>query len=171
MKEDLKDKLDIRYSELSDEPFLLKWLLDPSIAMWYPPSNESELKAFVTNWIGFSRFKCSLTAIHNNEISGIGTLFLMPYKKVSHHCLFYLIVDPLKTKNGIGSSLLKNILNLAQNYFRLESISAEVFEGCPIINLLKNFSFNVYATQEKYVKDADIYRNRILYDLFFERKI
>ena len=52
---------------------------------------------------------------------GIATLFLMPYKKVSHISMLYLIVDPKYQRKGVGSSLLKNIMHYAKK-FKLESI-------------------------------------------------
>ena len=130
---------------------------------WYPPCDEKELGIFVRNWIGFSRFKASLTAFTGeNEVCAVGTLFLMPYKKVSHYSMFYMIVDPKKTGRKIGSSLLKNILNLGKNYFHLESVVAEVFEGAPINSLLRK-NFDVFTTQKNYVKEDGRYRGRILY--------
>lgn len=160
-------ELNIRYSEISDGQFLLKWLKDKEVSKWFPPSTEKEITDFANNWIGFSRFKVSLTAVLDRQVCGIGTLFLMPYKKVSHHCMLYMIVDPEKTGRGIGTDLLKNMLNLAHNYFKFEFIGAEVFEGCPIIKLLEKNKFESYAFQKRYVKEDGIYRSRILYQLFF----
>ncbi len=160
-------ELDIRYSEISDGEHLLKWMQDKEVAKCFPPSTEKEMNDFVNNWIGFSRYKVSLTAVLDKEVCGIGTLFLMPYKKVSHQCVLYMVVDPLKTGRGIGTDLLKNMLNLAENYFKFEFITAEVFEGSPIIKLLEKFKFERYAVQEKYVKMDGLYNSRILYQLFF----
>jgi RimJ/RimL family protein N-acetyltransferase len=164
------DDLEIRYSELEDEPHLHRWLTEPDIGKWYPPGNELELKNFVSNWISYSKLKCSLTAVQKNEVCGIGTLFLMPYKKVSHHCLFYMVIDPEKTKNGLGEALLKNVLNLAENYFHLEGICAEVFSGSPIIKLLEKFDFEIYAVQKNYIKNDNGYQDRVQYQHFFKRE-
>ena len=164
------DEIDIRYSELSEKKYLIEWLSDSKIGKWYPPTNEKELNIFAENWIGFSKFKASLTAVLSNEVCGIGSLFLMPYRKVAHHCMFYMVVDPSQTKNGIGTSLLKNVLNLAENYFRLESIIAEVFEGSPLIGLLEKFDFEIFAKQKNFVKENGVNHSRILYQHFFRKK-
>lgn len=160
-------ELEIRYSNSQDGKHLLGWLKRPDINKWYPPKGKKEINDFASNWIGFSRFNASLTAIYKNEIYGIGTLFLMPYKKVAHHCMFYMIVNPEHFRKKIGTSLLKNLLNLAENYFHFESIVAEVFENSPIIGLLENYDFEKFASQNDYVKDDNEYKSRILYQHFF----
>ncbi len=157
--------LDIRYTYVTDSPYLRQWLDLPEVQKWFPVSEEKEIEDAVQCWIGFSRYSCSLTAVLEGVPCGIGTLFLMPYKKVSHHALFKLIVDPQYQRRGIGSSLLKNLKHLAKNYFRLDLIHTEVFEGNPLIHLLEAQGFQVYAKQEDFVKDKGQYLGRILYEV------
>ncbi len=90
----------------------------------------------------------------------------MPYRKVAHHCLFKLVVDPRYQRQGIGRSLLKNLKHLAKTYFHLEFMHIEVFEGNPFIHLLKEFHFQEFARQDRFVKDAGKYSARILYESF-----
>ena len=98
----------------------------------------------------------------------IGTLFLMPYKKLAHEAMIYLIVDEDFRKKGIGSDMLKNLIHLAKNHFKLESLFVEVFEGCKIISLLEKFKFEKFAAQEKYIKDNNQYKTRIMFDLWLK---
>jgi putative acetyltransferase len=158
--------VDIRYTHLTDAPFLLDWLQKEEVQQWFPVSQEREIEDAVQCWIGFSRYQSSLTAVINGCVCGIGTLFLMPYKKVSHHGLFKLVVDPKHQRQGIGRMLLKNLKHLAKNYFFLEFIHIEVFEGNPFIRLLEEFDFQEFARQERYVKDGDKYLSRILYQSY-----
>jgi len=71
---------DLRWTEEGDAPYLKKWLLFPDQSSFYPFSSEKELDPFYKNWIGFHRFKCSLTAVKGKSPIAIGTLFLMPYR-------------------------------------------------------------------------------------------
>jgi len=158
---------DIRYTVIEDEPHLVTWLSDKDNLMWFPLASENEVKEAAKNWIAYSKFKCSLTATINKTPCAIGTLFLMPYRKVAHHCMFYLIVDKKWQKQGIGESMLKNLFNLAKNYFRLESIHAEVYGGCPILPLLAQNNFIEFARQEHFVKEGTEYKERILLEHFF----
>jgi RimJ/RimL family protein N-acetyltransferase len=156
--------LDIRYTYVTDTPYLRDWLMNPSVQKWFPVSEEREIEDAVQCWIGFSRYSSSITATLNGTPCGIGTLFLMPYRKVAHHCLFKIVVDPKYQRKGIGASLLKNLKHLAKNYFHLDLIHIEVFEGNPIIHLLEKQDFHAFARQERYVKDKGIYLERILYE-------
>lgn len=158
--------LDIRYSYLSDAPPLRQWLNDPNVQRWFPVGEDREIEDAVQCWIGFSRYSSSLTATLDKgaTICGIGTLFLMPYRKVAHHCLFKMVVDPQFQHQGIGTSLLKNLKHLAKSYFRLEAMHIEVFENNPFIYLLQKNGFHEFARQEKFVKDRGSYSARILYE-------
>ncbi|MEI6241959.1 MAG: GNAT family protein [Chlamydiota bacterium] len=146
---------DIRYTLPADEKFLLEWMLDPETNRFFPVQTENEIKDSVRNWMGYARYKASLTATWKKEPCGIGTLFLMPYQKVSHHCMFYLIVKKEARRQGIGGSMVKNLIHLASHHFKLESVHAEVFEGCPLFSVLKRQGFESFAYQERYVKQSN----------------
>src|SRR3990167_1597264 len=100
---------DIRFSELDDLAALTQWFSQPNACDDFPFDSEEKEDA-LKNWIGFSKFKASLTGTIEGTPCSIGTLFLMPYKKVAHHCSFYLIVDPLHRRRGIGTSMIRNLL-------------------------------------------------------------
>ncbi|NGX63807.1 MAG: hypothetical protein KR126chlam6_01221 [Candidatus Anoxychlamydiales bacterium] len=161
-------ELDIRYSKISDEKLLLKWMLDEENSKWFTFSTKKEIEGSVRNWIGFSKFKASLTGVLNNEIVSIATLFLMPYRKLAHEAMIYLIVDKNHRKKGIGSDMLKNLIHLAKNSFKLESLFIEVFDGSEMIPLLKKYKFEEFAYQEKYIKENNHYKDRILFDLWLK---
>lgn len=156
--------LDIRYTFVTDTSYLRSWLHHPDVQKWFPVSEEKEIDDAVQCWIGFSRYSSSLTATLNGTPVGIATLFLMPYRKVAHHCLFKLIVDPKHQRKGIGFSLLKNLKHLAKNYFHLDLMHIEVFEGNPFVRLLEKQDFYEFARQEHFVKEEGKYLARLLYE-------
>lgn len=157
---------DIRYSNMNDLPFLLKWVEKEENRWWYPISSDKEVENMCKNWIGFSRYGASLTAVYKDEVAGIATLFLMPYRKVVHHCLLYFIVNPEMTGQGVGTSLVKNITHLGKSYFRFEWIDVEVWEGCPAIPVLEKAGYKEIIRQEKYVKKEDgTYSARHVYEV------
>ncbi len=163
-------ELEIRYSNQKDLTFLEKWLIDPDNNKWFSFSLKKEIEESAKNWISFHKYRASLTGVINNQVCAIGTLFLMPYRKLAHHAMFYMIVDKNHRKKGIGSDMLKNLMNLAQNYFKLESIYTEVFEGCPMISLLKKFNFEQFGYQPMYVQENnDKYLARILFNIWFNQ--
>ena len=161
--------LQLRYSNMEDSAILNQWLEDEENWPYFPIGSQKEAAVFAYNWIGFSKYKASLTCLLNNEIVAIGTIFLMPYKKVSHSPLFYLIVDKQKRGQGIGTNLLKNLLNLAEKYFHLEALIAEVYQGSQLISLLEKNKFQQFAFQENYIKDVGNKKNPYLARILFQR--
>lgn len=158
---------DIRFSEESDLKEMERWFSDIQACEGFPFGFEEKTDA-LKNWIGFSRYRASLTGLIQDQPCAIGTLFLMPYKKVAHHCSFYLFVDPDHRRKGIGTSMVRNLLHLAKTRFRLESVHAEVFEPNPILSILQKNQFEVFARQENYVKIEECGRARILLEHYFQ---
>ena len=105
-------KIDIRYTQLEDEKYLLKWLAPADDSLWFPMTLPAEIELASRNWIGFSKYKASLTVLTDEKPCAIGTLFLMPYYKTAHHAMFYMVVDKPYRKKGIGTALLKNLLQI-----------------------------------------------------------
>lgn len=143
---------DIRFSTQEDLIFLQKWFSDPSSCDDFP-FNFTEKDEALKNWIGFAKYKASLTGTLNDVPCAIGTLFLMPYKKVAHHCSFYLMVDPEQRRKGIGSSMIRNLLNLAKTRFRLENVHVEIYEPSPLLSVLLKLGFKLFVRQENYLGD------------------
>ncbi len=160
--------LKLRYSNMGDSAILNQWLEDKENWRYLPMGSPQEAAIFAQNWIGFSKYRASLTCLLNDQVVAIGTIFLMPYKKVSHSPLFYLIVDKQKRNQGIGTDLLKNLMNLAEKYFHLEALIAEVYQGSPLISLLEKAKFQQFAFQENYIKDVANKKNPYLARLLFQ---
>lgn len=142
---------DIRFSEEKDLKFLQKYFEDP-VSLEPFAFGEKEKEVSLKNWIGFAKFKASLTAVIEEKPCALGTLFLMPYKKVAHQCSFYLIVDPKHRRQGIGTSMVRNLVHLAKNRFRLEMIHIEVYEPNPIVQLLEKQGFSQIVRQENFLR-------------------
>ncbi len=155
---------DIRFSEQKDGIFLEKWLLQKGELYWFPMSEEKEVKEVVKNWIGFAKFRASLTAEGKEGVYAIGTLFLMPYKKTAHQALFYLMVGPEYRRKGIGSSMVKNLKNLAKKYFKLERLQIELYEGSSLIPILEKQDFHLVFSQKNYVKEGNVFRSRLFWE-------
>jgi putative acetyltransferase len=155
------ENFDMRYTRSMDISYLRDWLKDPKVLSYFSMNTEQEIEQALTGWMFFSRYQASITATINHIPCGIATLFLMPYKKISHQASFKLCVDPKYWGNGIGSDLIKNLKHLAQTYFHLEGIYTEVFADNPIISLLHKFEFYEFARQERYFKTKDGYKARV----------
>ena len=157
------DDFDIRYSEADDESSLRKWLNYPAMLNNFPMEKEENVNLVLRNWIGFFKYKSSLTATYKGKPVGIATLFLMPYKKVAHHSMMYFVVDPEMQRKGIGSSLMRNIKHLAKSRFKIEGIHLDVYSGMPGKPFLETCGFESLFEQEKFVKEqGGNYRSRFV---------
>ena len=153
---------DIRYTTVQDMSFLREWLKTKGMLHWYPPEEDEELENFIRIWIGFCRYNASLTATYKKQPVGMAVLYLMPYRKVAHHAMFQIIVDPESQKKGVGASLIRNLKHLGKKNFSLELLHAEILDVNPITPLLQKLGFEEFARQEKYVKEKGKYYPRIL---------
>ena len=142
----------IRYTIRDDAKELHSWLVQESVLYWFPMSTKSEVDIFIKNWIGCCALKCSLTALVDKIPVGIATLFIVPCKKMAHLSMGYIVVDPLFQRKGVGTSLSRNLVHLAKDYFSLESIYFEIYEKCPIISILQKQGFHEIFHQDKFVK-------------------
>ena|SRR3990167_8135685 len=157
---------DIRFSEMGDLSALTEWISSSQACEGFPFEFE-EREESLKNWIGFSKYKASLTGLFEGKPCAVGTLFLMPYRKVAHHASFYLIVAPSHRRKRIGTSMVRNLLHLAKTRFRLESLHAELFQPSPLLSILKKEGFHLFAEQEGYVKIGSSGHSRILLEHFF----
>jgi putative acetyltransferase len=147
--------LEMRYTEFSDAPYLKEWLSDPQVTHWFPMDDNVEIDDGVNRWIGFARYRCSLTALLNGVPCGIATLFLQPYRKLAHQCEFGIIVSPQYRDQGIGSDLIKNIIHLGRDYFKIELLHLQVYAKNPAVNLYKRFGFQEFGHQKHWIKERN----------------
>ena len=148
------DGLDMRYTEFSDAPYLQQWLSDPTIATWFPMDDPIETEDAVNRWVGFARYRSSLTAMMNGVPCGMATLYLQPYTKLAHQCEFGIIVSPEYRNMGIGTDLMKNVTNLAKQ-FNISLLHLQVYANNPAIRLYERFGFKSFGYQEKWIKERD----------------
>lgn len=159
---DEKKDIVVRYTELEDAAALKTWLQEPGVLRWFPMQDPLEVEDAVKHWIGFSRYRCSLTATSHGVPCGLSTLYLMPYRKVAHQCLFSIIVDKEHRGKGIGTLLLNNLIHMAKDQFKLEYLYLEVYEGNPAINLYRKFGFREVGTQPHFIKEEGQYLAKII---------
>lgn len=154
--------VDLRYTQMEDIDHLREWLLEPGILKAFPMIDAPEVEDSVKHWISFSKYKCSLTALKDGKPAGIATLCLMPYKKLAHQCLLSIIVGKGYRGAGVGTVLMNNLLHLAKNYFRIEVIYLEVYEGNPAISLYKRFGFREIGFQKHFMKENGEYIGKVI---------
>jgi putative acetyltransferase len=129
-------------------------------------ADEPEIVDAVHRWISFSRIRSSLTAELNGVPCGIATLYLQAYKKLAHQAEFGIIVGPGHRNQGIGAYLIKSLMRLAKEQFRLELMHLQVYAENPAIRLYKRMGFREFGRQSHWIKEKDRYVGRIFMERF-----
>ncbi len=145
----------IRYTDLSDAKYLREWLHEPDVFRWFPMADEIEIDDAVARWVGFSRYRCSLTAVKDGIPCGIATLYLQPYRRLAHQCEFGIIVGGNNRNLGIGTLLINALTHLAKENFKIELLHLQVYADNPAKRLYSRLGFKEFGHQEKWIKESD----------------
>ncbi|MBI2810917.1 MAG: GNAT family N-acetyltransferase [Candidatus Melainabacteria bacterium] len=154
--------LKIRLTQAEDAPYLMQWLTDPKILRWFPMYDAREIEDSVRIWIGYSKIEACLTAEWNSEPCGMANLYIQPYKKLAHTCLFAIIVKEEMRGKGIGGKLMEELMKRAKEKFKIETLHLEVYEGNPAKKLYERLGFTEFGRQSKFIKEDGKYLGKIL---------
>lgn len=153
--------LDFRLTMPEDAPFLQKWLTDPKILHWFPMLDAREIEDAVRIWIGYSKISAGLTALWDSEPCGMANLYISPYKKLRHTCLFSIIVKEEMRGKGVGKQLVERLILHAKVKFNIEILHLEVYEGNPAKRLYERMGFKEFGRQARFIKEEGKYIPKI----------
>lgn len=155
--------LKIRFSELSDAKYMSKWLDDEKILRWFPMTTQAEIEDSVKVCMGYVKYNAILTAVYNGEVCGIACLYLQGFKKFSHQCLFVIVLDQNFRGKNIGTELMKELMQLAKERFKIEILHLEVYDTNPAMHFYEKLGFEKYGYQSKFIKEKEgTYLGKIL---------
>lgn len=153
--------LTFRFTTHEDGPYLNQWLLEPSILRWFPMYDQREVDDAVRIWISYSRIHAGLTAEWEGKPCGLANLYIQPFRKLAHTCLFSIIVQKEMRGKGIGMALIQELMSLAKNKFHIEILHLEVYEGNPAKKLYDRAGFQQFGIQNKFIKEENGYLGKI----------
>jgi RimJ/RimL family protein N-acetyltransferase len=162
MTEKQPNSLSFRFSIPEDGPHLMHWLSEPSILRWFPMIDAREIEDAVRIWISYCRIQATITAEWEGEPCAMANLYVQPYRKLAHTCLFAIIVKEDFRNRGIGGSLLSELIKLAKEKFQIETLHLEVYEGNPAKKLYERFGFKEFGSQKRFIKENGKYIAKIL---------
>ena len=149
------NNLKIRFADISDTKYLIKWLDDEDILRWFPMCNKPEVDDAVRIWMSFAKYRAVLTATIDDIPCGSAIIYLQSYEKLSHQALFGIIVDKEYRGKGIRTALIKEVMKIAKEDFKLELLHLEVYEGNPAFSLYERLGFKKYGVHKKFLKDSN----------------
>jgi putative acetyltransferase len=163
----MKDLLHVRLTAPEDAPHLDAWLNDPTILCWFPMFDQREIEDAVRIWVGYSKIEAGLTVEYEGAPCGMANLYIQPYEKLAHTCLFSIIVKGDMRGRGIGGVLLDNLIKHAKEKFKIEILHLEVYEGNPAIHLYERKGFKLFGRQSHFIKEEGKYTAK----LFMQRDL
>ncbi len=153
--------LKLRFSLPEDGIYLGKWLAEPSILRWFPMYDVREIDDAVRIWISYHRIHAALTAEYEGKPCAMAALYIQPFKKLAHTCLFSVIVQKEMRGKGVGRILLEELMKLAKTKFHIEILHLEVYEGNPAKRLYERLGFVEFGVQQHFIKEQTGYLSKI----------
>ena len=133
---------------------------------WFPMYDAREVEDAVRIWISYSRLHAGITAQWDDLPCGMANLYIQPYRKLAHTCLFSIIVQKDMRGKGIGKALIEELMKLAKTKFHIEILHLEVYEGNPAKKLYERSGFEEFGIQKRFIKEEEGYLGK-----FFMQKI
>lgn len=147
--------ISVRFAVESDQKYLVEWLLQPGVLEGFPLADLREIEDAARIWISYAKQNAVLMALWDGVPCGIANLYLQPYKKLAHQCLFAIIVDEKYRGKGVGTVLMNELIALAKNTFKIQVLHLEVYEGNRARKLYERMGFVQYGIQRHFVKEPD----------------
>ena len=158
----MDEKLTIRLGEEQDQKYLIEWLQQPGVLKGFPLFDLREIEDATRIWVSYSKYNAVLTALYDSYPCGIANLYLSPYQKLAHQCLFAIIVDEKFRGRGVGTFLIQELIRIAKDNFQLEFLHLEVYAGNPAIRLYERLGFKKYGMHPRFLKEDGHYVDKIL---------
>jgi len=152
----------IRKTRAEDAPYLTQWLAEPGILRWFPMIDQREIEDAVRIWMSYTKLHAGITAEVEGAPCGMANLYIQPFKKISHQCLFSIIVSEKMRGKGIGAQLIAHLKKMAKEEFRIEVLHLEVYAGNPAMRLYERSGFKEYGRHPEFLKEQGTYIDKIL---------
>ena len=147
-----KTEIKVRKSIPLDSQYLKLWMKDDVNMDAFPVQESWEVDDAVNKWMSYVRAGSSLTATINGEPVGIVTLFLQFYKSLLHTSEMGIIASPSCRGQGVGTALMKAVIDLGQKEFKLNEINLVVFSSNRAKHLYERCGFQEFGRHPKWLK-------------------
>lgn len=154
-------KIETRLAIQDDGAYLKEWLNDPEVLRWFPMNDEREIEDSVRIWMSYTKLEAGIMALADGEPAGLANLYIQPYEKIKHQCLFSIIVCAKFRGKGVGTKLLEALKKYAKEKFHIEILHLEVYDGNPAAALYRRMGFKEYGRHPKFIKLGQTYTDKV----------
>lgn len=158
----MKNKITVRFTEEKDKTLLESCFREENVLHWYPMDPGPEVEDCVRIWMELALKKEGITAEYEGVSCGMAVLYVSPFKKYAHQCLFAIIVAEKYRQKGVGARLIEEIKKIAKQNYHIEILHLEVYEENPAISLYKKMGFEEYGVEKRFIKEKEGYFNKVL---------
>jgi putative acetyltransferase len=150
-------------SKEEDKKYLIDWLNDPEVLQWFPMCNMREIEDAANIWMNYIKQNAVWTAYKNGIPCGVANLYIQNFPKLSHQCLFAIIVNKEFRGQGVGTQLILELQKMAKEKFKIEMLHLEVYKGNPAKRLYDRLGFIEYGVHKNFLKNLDgTYNDKIM---------
>jgi len=150
-------------SREEEKKYLIEWLNDPEILRWFPMCNSREIEDAANIWMSYIKQNAVITAYYDDVPCGVANLYLQPFPKLRHQCLFAIVVRKDYRGKGVGTALIQELQKKGKDEHGIEMLHLEVYEGNPARRLYERLGFIQYAVHKNFLKNPDgTYANKVM---------
>jgi ribosomal protein S18 acetylase RimI-like enzyme len=158
----------IRPTKLEDKQSLIKMFHEEGILDGFPMSNGPEIEDSCSFWMDMALKGYGITCEIDGQVAGLAVLYIPIYFKLQKAALFSIVVDATFRRKNVGTALIKALEHLGITTYGLSIIHLEVYEkNWPAISLYEKLGYQKYGIQEKFIKENNVYFNKILMEKRF----
>jgi len=155
------DTMTLRLITKEDVPIVVSWLQESKIAPFLQVELEKEVHDFAMMLCEYGEKKSGFILEKGTIPIGMAVLQLLPFVKLIHHCVLFMLIDLEYQKRGFGTYLLSEIEKKAKEDFKLERIELELFDN-PYQSWFEKKGYLAFVKQEFYLNVGGQFRHRIL---------
>lgn len=146
-------RISVRLTKPEDETQIKEWLLYDNTLRGFPMADRAEVDDNVGMWMQYAKYGCGLSAELDGKFIGACVLYVNPYKRMQHQCLFAIVMDENVRGQGYGTELLEQMERYAKQQLKIEQLHLEVYDGQKAYDLYKRLGYVEYGRESDCLRD------------------
>jgi RimJ/RimL family protein N-acetyltransferase len=146
-------RITVRLTQPEDAGLIKEWLMYDNTLRGFPMADRSEVDDNMNMWMQYAKYGCGLSAELHGKFIGACILYINPYKRMNHQCLFAIVLDEKLRGQGYGTELIEQMERYAKNQLKIEQLHLEVYDGQKAHALYSRLGFIEYGREKDCLRD------------------